>query len=73
MKVAKSFEHENIQVLNQHVKKHAVYEKPLSAAEREELIQDLISTQRIEGIEVEYDEAAAVVDRVFAEPMPVMK
>lgn len=70
--MAKSFEHETVEVLNQYVKDHAV-EKPLSAVEREELIQDLISTQRIEGIEVDYDEAAAVVDEVFAEPMPVMK
>ncbi len=36
------------------------------------IIQDLISTQRIEGIDLEYEEAATIVDEVFDEPMPLM-
>lgn len=47
-------------------------EVPLSVADREMIIQDLISTQRIEGIKLEYEEAAGIVDEVFDEPMPSM-
>jgi hypothetical protein len=40
-----SFEHETVEVLNQYVKENSVVEKPLSANEREEIIQYVISTQ----------------------------
>jgi hypothetical protein len=44
-------------------------EEPLSDSEREDIIQDLISTQRLAGIEVSYDEAAAALDAAYAEPL----
>lgn len=69
MNVAKSFEHESVEVLNQYVKDNAVVEKPLSANEREEIIHYVISTQRIEGIEVDYDMAAAMVDKAYERPL----
>lgn len=47
-------------------------EKPVSAEEREAIIQDIISTQMLAGIEVDYELVAETVDQVFREPMPVL-
>lgn len=46
------------------------FEEPLSENEREQIIQYLISTQMLAGVEVSYDEAAAAVDQVYSEPFP---
>jgi hypothetical protein len=43
--------------------------RPLTPELREAMIQYLVNTQALEGIEVPYDEAAMVVDEVFQEPL----
>lgn len=48
-------------------------EKPLSPEEREEIIQFVISSQMIEGFELDYDRAAELIDIAYSRPLPVME
>lgn len=48
-------------------------EAPLSPEEREQIIQFVISTQMIEGFELDYDRAAELIDKAYSLPMPVME
>jgi hypothetical protein len=61
---------ENANTGNPSAKEDVFFEKPRSAEEREDIIQDLISTQRLAGVEVSYDEAALALDKAYAEPFP---
>lgn len=48
-------------------------EEPLSPEEREQIIQFVISTQMIEGIDLDYDRAAELIDKAYSLPMPVLE
>lgn len=61
---------ENVSSGDLEAKEDVPFEEPLSADEREQIIQYLISTQWLAGVEVSYDEASAAVDNAYAEPFP---
>lgn len=50
-----------------------VVEEPLSADEREAIVRDVISTQRLAGIDMDYNTVAGIIDEVFAEPVPTIE
>jgi hypothetical protein len=45
----------------------------VSDEQREAIIQDIIASQRIEGIEVSYEMVSEVIDEVLSEPVPTLK
>ena len=45
----------------------------VTAEEREAIIQDIIASQRIEGIEMSYEMVSEVFDEVLSEPVPTLK
>ena len=41
----------------------------LSAHRRDAMIRSIVSSQALEGVEISYDDAARIVDRVESEPL----
>lgn len=41
----------------------------LSARRRDAMIRSIVSSQALEGVEISYDDAARIVDRVESEPL----
>jgi hypothetical protein len=70
--MAKNIDNDADAVL-QHIENRFDVEKPLSPEEREQIIQFVISTQMIEGFELDYDRAAELIDKAYALPMPVLE
>ena len=55
------------------IEAHSTTGAYVSEKEREDIIQDIIASQRIEGIKVSYEMVAEVVDEILAEPLPTLK
>lgn len=48
-------------------------ERPMTPVEREEIIQNTISSMRISGIEISYEQASRAYDKAMSKPLPKLE